>query len=162
MILQTSFDWIEFISKIIGSFIATMFTIMVWFILEYLKERKERKRIEKKINELYEIFLSKRKELHTANRIINLLIYEIGIENIYKILKLSPKYIKDGYKFEGIQYILSISSNILLNKIYISIGPGSGGPTFDFDNPNINTTIFDRFLKDFERNCEESKIKLKK
>lgn len=162
MILQSSFDWIDFISKVIGSFIATIFTILVWFILEYLKERKERKGIEKKVKELYEIFLSKRKELHTPNRMINLLIYEIGIKNVYKILKLSPKPIKNGYLFEGSLYILSISSSTLSNKIYIHKGSGIGIPTFDFDSPNENEMIFNEFIEDFEKNCKESKIKLKK
>lgn len=160
MILQSSFDWIDIISKIIGSFIATFFTILAWFILEYLKERKTRKGIEKKVKELYEIFLSKRKELHTANHIINLLIYEIGIENVYKILKLSPKPIENGYLFEGSLYILSVSSSTLSNKIYIFKGRDIGVPTFDFDSPNENEMVFNEFIEDFKKNCKESKIKL--
>ena len=158
MILQSSFDWIDLISKVIGSFIATLFTILAWFILEYLKERKERKGIEKKVKELYEIFLSKRKELHTANHIINLLIYEIGIENVHKILKLSPKPIENGYLFEGSLYILSVSSSTLSNKIYIIKGRGIGVPTFDFDNPNEKEMVFNEFIEDFKKNCKESKI----
>ena len=101
-----------------------------------------------------------RKELHTANHIINLLIYEIGIENVYKILKLSPKPIENGYLFEGSLYILSVSSSTLSNKIYIFKGRDIGVPTFDFDSPNENEMVFNEFIENFKKNCKESKIKL--
>ncbi|TKJ23927.1 MAG: hypothetical protein CEE43_01825 [Promethearchaeota archaeon Loki_b32] len=162
MILQSSFDWIDIISKIIGSFIATIFTIIAWFILEFLKKRKEGKKLEEKIQELYKIFLSKRKEIHTAKQLINLFIYGIGIENTSKIFKISPIPIKNGYLFEGSLYVLSISSTTLSNKIYIHKGHGIGVPTYDFDSPNENEDVFNEFIEDFERNCEESKIKLSK
>lgn len=58
MILQNTFDWTDFISKIIGSFIATLFTILAWFILNYLK-RKKKKNLEKlNIKRIYFYFRS--------------------------------------------------------------------------------------------------------
>lgn len=161
MILQSSFDWIDFISKVIGSFIATLFTILVWFILEYFKERKLRKKLEENINRLYKILLKKELDIHTTTEVSNLLIQEIGIGNVLKILKMRTSPIKNGYRFEGNLYSLHVDFGQLVNQILISKGHGITSPTYDFSKLDEDESIFIEFITDFKKNCEKSKIKLK-
>ncbi len=158
IILQNTFDWMDFISKIIGSFIATLFTILIWFIIEFLKERRKKKKLEKSINALYKILLKKNLDTHTSTDVSNLLIYEIGIENVNKILKMRTSQFGGGYKFESNLYILRTHLGRLTNIITISEVPSS--VTYNFIEPNTNESIFERFIEDFKKNCIEKNIEL--
>lgn len=161
MILQSSFDWIDIISKIIGSFIATIFMIIAWFILEFLKKRKLSKKLEENINKLYTILLKKDLDIHTTTEVSNLLVQEIGTGNVLKILKMRTSPIKNGYRFEGNLYSLHVDFGQLVNQILISKGHGITSPIYDFSKPDENKHIFTEFITDFKKNCEKCKIKLK-
>jgi len=158
MILQNTFDWIDFIAKIIGSLIATFFTILVWIIIEKLKERGEKKKLEKNINTLYKILLNKKLDAHTSTEVTNLLVYEIGIENVNKILKMRTIQFGGGYKFESNLYILRTHLGRFPNTMIISEVPS--GPRYNFTEPNTNEPIYERFIEDFKKNCKEKNIKL--
>lgn len=160
MIFQESFDWIDFTATIIGSFIATLFTILAWYVIEKLKEIREKGKLSKNINKLYNILHQKRLETHTSVEISNIMRYEIGAEIVSKILKLSTFPVQNGYKFEGNLCSLYTDLGQLVNNIRIIKGVGIGSPTYSFSNPNENLPIYEEFMEDFKENCKMNKIKL--
>jgi len=141
MIFQEIFDWIDFTATIIGSFIATVFTILAWYVIEKLKEKREAGKLSNNINKLYKILLKKRLERHTSVGISNLMIYEIKAENIFKILKLGTVPIKNGYKFEGNLCSLYADLGQLVNDVKIVKGAGLMSPSYSFSRPNENLPI---------------------
>jgi len=161
MIFQESFDWIDFIATIIGAFFATVFTILAWYLIEKLKEKRERGKLSTSINKLYQILLKKRLERHTSVDISNLMLYEIKAEKVFKILKLNTSPIKDGYKFEGNFCSLYADLGQLANDIRIVKGAGLMSPTYSFSRPNEKIQIYEEFMEDFRKNCQMNKIKLK-
>lgn len=161
MIYQGSFDWFDFTATIIGSFIATVFTILAWYVIEKFKEKRERGKLSKFINKLYNILLKKKLETHTSVEISNLMLYEIGAIKVSKILKLSSSPIKNGYKFEGNLCSLYADLGQLANDVRIVKGAGIMSPAYSFSRPNENLPVYEEFMEDFRKNCEMNKIKLK-
>ncbi len=161
MIFQESFDWVGFTATIIGSFIATVFTILAWYIIEKIKEKREKGKISKNINKLYNILLKKGLDMHTSVEISNLMRYEIGTENVSKILKLITFPTKHGFKFKGNLCSLYTDLGQLVNDIKIVKGAGLMSPTYSFSRPDEDLPIYEEFMEDFKKNCEMNKIKLK-
>jgi len=146
----------ELIGSIIGSVIATIGSIMVWVIIEFLKKYRDKLKLRKKIRLLYNQFAKRRIEPYMAIKIANF-IDEIGKKNILTVLKL----ILDE---KGMARVL-ISEGFIVKVIYghsqNNIDIRYNDLTYNFEIPNKNQECLDKFLEFYREQCKNEKIRLK-
>lgn len=148
---------IDFLGSIIGSAIATGFSIGVWVIINKIETLLKKKKENQNINKLYRLFLKPKLEPFMASEIA-VEINDIGEIRILKVLKLVVSQIGSGFYLKNERYDVIISYKIGANTIRIM----EAGKTYNYEVPGTNKPIKESFLKFFEQQCKSKKIKLKK
>jgi len=149
------------IGSIIGSIIATIGSILVWVIINQLKKYFEKRKDSKNFIKLYELFAKEKLELHMSINIENLF-EEIGWKKIQKVLKFIFQLSYDehartnDYVYENQLFKITLMCSDGYNKIYIQ----DGALTYDYKKETTNLAIKIFFLKFFEENCKNEKIKV--
>ena len=152
MLYQNS---IQILYDIIGASITIGTAILVWFCIEKLKKFRKNQILNKNFQKLFKIFSRDRLQPYMGIEIADL-IEEIGAKNILKVLKLSLNSIDLGFRLKGDKF-----------QTIISFIEGRNGLTiyqdnnmFNYNEPETNLLIKERFIKYFEEQCKKEKIKL--
>ncbi len=154
MLFQDTFNYYNFLADIIGSFIATISAIFIWFFIEWYKKRREHRNLEKSLNKLYNVFSTKEFTISTPAEVFNIIMNEIGEKNLLKVLKMKFRPDGTGYVVEGHPYFISIvftqESYTLLIRIH--------EVNFRYKKPDQNPGVLVEFLKYFEEQCKKENI----
>ncbi len=169
MIFQNGYDWGQFVADVIGGIIATILAIFTWYIIERIKKRQETNKIKEAYQKFYEKILKfdildKQKADLEKAEIIHLIVYEIGIENISKVLKFRYRYQYEEsmghvYNLENSLWQLNIQSGIGgLNAFNIKRHDGA---SYHFrDQSNQDVGVRNEFVKYVKGECKKEKINL--
>ena len=147
----------DFIGSIIGSFFATIGSILAWVIIEFLKKSGPKRRLKRNIKKLYEEFAKKEIDPYKSIR-MKPLIEEIGEKNMLTILKLKLMIEKGSHIFAS--DIFSIQLTFFPGQSSIQIRCGSA--KYFYEKPKENQECLEKFLEFYEEQCKLEKIKLKK
>lgn len=146
------------IGSIIGTSLATIGSIVVWVIIEFLKKSGPKRRLRRNIKKLYEEFAKKEIDPYKAIK-MKPLIEEIGDKDFLTILKLKLIITEGG------SHILT-STEISLQLTYY---PGQNGIEIRYgsakyytDRPEENQECLEKLLEFYEEQCKLENIKLKK
>ena len=147
MLFQETFNWYNFLADIIGSIIATISAIFVWFLIDRLKKRREQKNLEKNLKKLYDIFSKNEFTDSTPAKVFDIMMNEIGDKNLLKVLKMKIKPNNTGCVFEGYPFWISIvftkeSHTLLIQKDTVNFRFGK----FD-EYPEVRQDFLNYFLK---------------
>ena len=155
MLAQESNIWTDFLSKIIGSFLATLGAFLTWYIIEIYKKKAKKKGTGRVLNRLYKIFQEKTFYDNITADVLDLL-DDLGTKYILKILKMHRGYIKPGYRFEGSLFsilgIIKHGEKLLIEQQM---------NYFSFKKPNENKEIYQNFMSFFLNQCKKNKFKIK-
>ncbi len=154
MLFQDTFNWYNFLADIIGSIIATILAIFVWLFIEWYKKRREHRNLEKSLNKLYNVFSTKEFAISTPAEVFNIIMNEIGEQNLLKVLKMKIRPEGNGYSVEGYPFSISIvftqeSYTLLIRKHEVN---------FRYKNPDQNPGVLVEFLKYFKEQCKKENI----
>jgi len=140
----------------------------VWYFIEKIKKRQE----SSKIKEAYHKFYEKISKFDVKDKqnvdlvraeIIHLIVYELGIENISKVLKFRYRYkyaesMAHVYNLENSLWQLNIQSGIGLNAFNIK---RHDGVDYHFDErPNQDVSVLNEFINYVKDECKKAKINL--
>jgi len=165
MIFQNGYDWGQFITVIIGAVIV----ILTWYIIEQIKKRQKSNKIKEAYQKFYEKIskfdvTDKRKADLVKAEIIHLIVYDIGIENLSKVLKF--QYYKREYNesyghvyiLENYLWALNIQSGIGKNAFNIK---RHNEASYHFDGrPDQDIKVRDDFVNYIKEECKKAKINL--
>lgn len=168
MIFENSYGWGQFIGDIIGGLIATIVAILTWYLIEQLKKKQESNKIKEAYQQFYDKisefdFTEKEKADLIKAEIIHLIIYEIGIENISKVLKFRYRYqygesMGHVYTLESSLWQMNVQSGIGLNAFNIK---RYDGVYYHFDErSNQNLDVRNEFVNYVKEECKKAKINL--
>ncbi len=146
----------DFIGSIIGSAIATLFSIGAWASIEQIKKYFRKRKDNKNFKELFLIFSKKTLKPYMSSEIW-ILINEIGVEKILKVLKLTLEDFDAGIILANENFKISIAYKLRTNTIVIK----DRSIQYNYKTPNTNDIVKEGFLKFFEERCKNEKIKLK-
>ena len=170
MIFQNGYNWVNFAGDVIGAILATIGAILTWAIIEFFKKRKK----SNKIKETYKKFYEKISKIDVTDKqkadldkaeIIHLIVYEIGVENVSKVLKFRYRYeygesMAHIYNLENSLWQLNIQSGIGgLNAFNIKRHDG-GSYHFD-ERPNQDVDVRNEFLNYVKKECQKANIEFK-
>ena len=170
MIFQNGYDLGQLFGDIIGGFIAAFVAIFTWYIIEQIKKRQESNKIKEAYQELYEKIskfnvTDKEKANLAKAEIIHLIVYNIGVENLSKVLKFQffKREYDDSYshvyKLENSLWELNIQSGIGKNAFNITNYDKS---SYHFDErPNQDIKVRNNFIKYIINECKKAEINLK-
>ena len=150
----------DFVGSIIGSFIATIFSIFTWYIIEKIKKSGPKRMLRKNINKLYELFA--KKELGSFKAIkVSKLIGDIGKENLLTILKLTLDEKKnETYALISGDFYIKVIFSRGLNIIDFTCKTKERN--YSYEQPEENQECLESFLTFYEEQCQLEHIKLKK
>lgn len=146
------------IGAVIGSFLATIGSVLVWLIIEKLKKSKPKRILKRNINKLYEEFAKKKIEPFMTIR-MSTLIEDIGKKKLMTKLKLTLQETRDTL------YVLmyeDIGVTIINGATQHEITIRYGKLSYNYEKPEENPECLQKFLKFYEEQCKLEKIKLKK
>jgi len=146
---------IDFIGSIIGSGIATGFSIITWVCIEQLKKYLEKRKETKRFDKLYQAFSINKLESYIALE-IGSLINEIGETDILKVLRLTVELTNSGFFLTNERYTINIAYKFNINNLMIQ----EGQERYDYAKPEINLPVKEGFLSFFRQQCSSKKIKL--
>lgn len=154
MLFQDTFNWYNFLADIIGSIVATISAILIWFFIEWYKKRREHRNLEKSLNKLYNAFSINDFTISTPAEVFNIIMNEIGEENLLKVLKMKIRSKGTGYVVEGYPFFISIvftqqSYTLLIRRYEVN---------FRYKNPDQNPGVLIEFLKYFSEQCKKENI----
>jgi len=159
----------NFVGDVIGAIIATIGAILTWFIIEFFKKRKESNKIKESYKKFYEkiskfdVTYKQKADLDKAE-IIHLIVFEIGIENISKVLKFRYRYqygesMAHVYTLENSLWQLNIQSGIGLNAFNIKKYDGA---SYHFDErPDQDVDVRNEFVNYVKKECQKANIEFK-
>ncbi len=161
MLFQTILDLWKIIADAIGAFIATLFAILTWYWIEYIKKSIKEKKVKKNIVKLFKT-LSREIDSETVYAdLINLLGFEIESKDILKILKMNsePLYQRDfkGVKLTSNLFSLRVHYGMIGSDILIEEPVNN---YYSYRKPNEKIEIKERFLQHIKERCKEADIKL--
>jgi len=148
---------INFWGSLIGSGIATLFSIGAWASIKQLEKILKKRKDNRNFSKLYRLFSKDSLLLYLASEIV-ILVNEIGDVNIFKVLKLVREENVAGFFLNNEKYRINITYKLGKNSIIIN----EGSSPYDYANPSENLPIKESLLNYFEQQCKNEKIKLKK
>ena len=170
MIFQSGYDLGQLFGDIIGGFIATLVAIFTWYLIKQMKKKQESNKVKEAYQELYEkiskfnVTDEEKANLVKAN-IFHLIVYDIGVENLSKVLKFQffkreyDDSYSHAYKLENSLWELNIQSGIGKNAFNITRYDNS---SYHFDErPNQDIKVRDNFIKYIIEECKKADISLK-
>ena len=152
MYLQGINLWVDVFSKIFGSFLATLFAVFAWYIIELAKKRAKHKNLKKNLIKLYHLFEDRSFSPQKPADILNLF-YEIGERQVFKILKLQ---FGDSL-FSGNPFSLRIMYESLISELVIL----EENLPFNYKQPKQNPIIHQGFMDFFVSQCKSQGIIIK-
>ncbi|MBA7710390.1 hypothetical protein ES703_119332 [subsurface metagenome] len=153
MLFQNS---IQILYDIIGSAITIGTAILVWFCIEKLKKFLKNQILHKNFQKLFRIFSRERLEFYMGIEIADL-IDEIGTKYLLKILKLYKTNFEHGIKLIGDTFQIIIEYLGVRNSLRLY----QGNTVFFYSESGANLIVKKQFLKYFEEQCKNEKIKLR-
>ena len=147
----------DFVGSVIGSFMATIFSILTWFFIEIIKNYRPKRRLKRNIKKVYEEFAKKEIDPYKAIK-MKPLIEEIGAKKILTILKFKLDITGTSHVFISNEFLIHLSYFPGQSDIEIRYG----GLHYFYSKPGENQECIDKFLEFYEEQCKSEKIKLKK
>lgn len=106
---------------------------------------------------LYKIFARKELKINMSKEIISLY-KKIGESKFLDVLKLTIRDIDVGYIFEGELFTVTVIYKGSSNNVYLSYNSNK----FNYKKPTDNLEVKEEFLKYFEKECRNNRIRIKK
>lgn len=146
------------IGSIIGSAIATIFSILVWVIIEILKKWNERHTLKKNIRKLYKQLTKEESEPYIAIDVADL-IDQISKEKILKLLRFDLQEHEPGYVLINDIFVVKVLYKQGTN--IIEIDERKKNMPYQYENPTKNVETKKSFLEYYKEQCDKEKIKIK-
>ncbi|MFX0069527.1 MAG: hypothetical protein ACFFAO_00335 [Candidatus Hermodarchaeota archaeon] len=154
MILQNSFDWIQFSYVVLGAFFGTIFGLLAKYLIEKINFFREKKNIKKEFKKLYDL-LSGNYYPDLPDDVYYLITDNIGINFFHDVLNMRETlyYDQEDNQFCFSSREFSLHIDILPGNSLQIFSKGLRG--FNYSKPEENNDIRQNFLKYFTAKCKQ-------